>query len=174
VLAVGALVLAVGPAAAVPAGSSTARESLTLCERAEGQSGDERAALLERGMALAEAALAADPRDALAHFATVCNLGNQMQTGGLGFGQLLSLPRLRRELDVTLELAPGDADAMVAKGALLLRLPRLFGGDSAAAEDLLRHALAVEPDNGTASCYLAQALIARGAEGEARALGSHC
>jgi hypothetical protein len=167
-------VFAAGPARAVPAGSSTARESLTLCERAEGLSGNERDDLLTRGMALAEAAVAADGRDALAHYAIVCNLGNQMESGGLGFGQLVRLPRLRRELDVTLELAPDDADAMVAKGALLLHLPRLLGGDAAAAEELLRHALAVEPDNGNASCYLAQALSARGAEAEARALHSHC
>jgi len=97
-----------------------------------------------------------------------------MQASGLGFGQLVRLPRLRRELDVTLELAPDDADSMVAKGALLLQLPRLLGGDATAAEDLLRHAVAIEPDNHTANCYLAQVLIARGAESEARALHSHC
>jgi hypothetical protein len=176
-VALAALVLlsAIGTATAVPVGSSTARESLTLCEQAEGlTAGAERDQLLVRGMALADAAVAADPRDALAHFATVCNLGNQMETAGIGFGQLVRLPRLRRELDLTLELAPDDADAMVAKGALLLHLPRLLGGDVPAAEGLLRHALAVEPDNHTASCYLAQVLIARGADDEARALHSHC
>ena len=174
-LAATLLLTAVGTATAVPVGSSTAREALTLCERAESlPAGAERDQLLVRGMALAEAAVAADPRDALAHYATVCNLGNQMQASGLGFGQLVRLPRLRRELDVTLELAPDDADSMVAKGALLLQLPRLLGGDATAAEDLLRHAVAIEPDNHTANCYLAQVLIARGAQSEARALHSHC
>ena len=172
-LAVVAVLLA-GPARAVPPGSSAASQSLALCKWADGVSGDERTQALARGMTLAEGALAADPKDALAHFATVCNLGKQMETSGLGLGQLLSLRRLRREMDATLELAPNDADALAAKGVLLLRLPRWFGGDPAQAEQLLRRALAAEPGNGTARCYLAQALNARGAEEEARALLPHC
>jgi hypothetical protein len=125
-------------------------------------------------MALAERALAADARDARAHFAAVCNLGKLMEIEGLGIGQLFSLRRLKRELDTALELAPGDADALVAKGALLLNLPRLLGGDVDEAEHVLRRAVAAEPDNDEARCYLAQALTARGAEDEARALAAHC
>ena len=66
--------------------------------------------------------------------------------------------RLRHEIDATIELAPADADALATKGALLLRLPRWFGGDPTEAEALLRRALVSEPDNGTARCYLAKAL----------------
>jgi thioredoxin-like negative regulator of GroEL len=167
-------VLVASSAAAVPPGSHAAAESLALCNRADSLLGDEREQLLARGMALAEGALSADALDARAHFAAVCNLGKQMEAAGIGLGQLVSLRRLRRELDATLELAPGDADTLVAKGALLLHLPRLLGGDVAEAEGLLRRALAAEPDNGTARCYLAQALSARGAEDEARALAPHC
>jgi hypothetical protein len=166
--------LSAGPTTALPSGSDAAAESLSLCERADAMSGDERAAALARGMTLAEKAIAADERDALAHFATVCNLGKQMEAEGLSIGQLFSLRRLRREVDKTLELAPDDADALAAKGALLLRLPRWFGGDAAEAEVLLRRALRSEPDNGTARCYLAKALQARGATEEARALSPHC
>lgn len=161
-------------ASGLPSGSKAAAESLALCERADKLTGDERAAALAAGMALAEGALAADERDALAHFATVCNLGKQMEAAGLSLGQLFGVRRLRRELDATLELAPTDADALAAKGALLLRLPRWFGGDAAQAEALLRRALISEPDNGTARCYLGQALSARGADEEARALLPHC
>ena len=173
-LAVFAVLLAGGPAVAVPPGSSTAGEALSLCEGADNLIGDERDQALARGMTLAEEALAADPHDARAHFAKVCNLGKQMESAGIGIGQLVSLRHLRNELDTTLALAPDDADAMVAKGALLLQLPRLFGGDAAQAEDLLRRALAAEPENGTARCYLAQALTARGAQDEAKALAPHC
>jgi cytochrome c-type biogenesis protein CcmH/NrfG len=173
-LVLAAALLVARSAPALPSGSQAAAESLELCEGADTLADDERAAALARGMALAEAALAADPGDALAHFATVCNLGKQMEAAGLGLGQLLSLRRLRRELDATLELAPADADALAAKGALLLRLPRWFGGDAAQAEELLRRALVSEPDNGTARCYLGQALSERGADDEARALLSHC
>jgi hypothetical protein len=163
-----------GPAAAVPPGSTTAAESLAQCERADDLTGEQRAQALARGMALAEEALAADDHDARAHYATVCNLGKQMEDAGLGIGQLISLPRLRRSMDAAIELAPGDPDALVAKGALLLELPRLFGGDRATAETLLRRALAAEPDNNTARCFLARALAQRGADDEARALSPHC
>lgn len=169
-----AVCLVTGPARAVPSGSSAASQSLALCNGADGVSSEERTQALARGMALAEGALAADPRDARAHFAIVCNLGKQMEGSGLGLGQLFSLRRLRHEMDKTLELAPDDADALAAKGALLLRLPGWFGGDPTQAEQLLRRALAAEPDNDTVRCYLAQALNARGAGDEARALLPHC
>lgn len=156
--AVAALLFCASSALAYPNGSSTAREALALCQRANELSGDEREEVLARGIELAERAVAADAGDALAHFATVCNLGKQMESGGMGLGQLLKLRRLRRELDTTLEMAPDDPDALVAKGALLLRLPRLLGGDRVEAEKLLRRALAAEPHNGTARCYLAHAL----------------
>jgi tetratricopeptide (TPR) repeat protein len=166
--------LSAGPSGALPKGSETAAQSLSLCERAEKMSGEDRAAALAQGIVLAEKAIAADERDALAHFAIVCNLGKQMEMEGLSFSQLFSLRRVRREVDKTLELAPEDADALAAKGVLLLRLPRWFGGDAKEAEALLRRALRSEPDNGTARCYLAKALQARGADEEARALSPHC
>lgn len=169
-----ASLLGPGPAVAVPSGSSTAAESLATCEQADSLSGDARTQALARGMILAEGALAASDRDALAHFAAVCNLGKQMEAAGIGLGQLIRLRRLRREIDATLDLAPGDADALATKGALLLHLPALFGGDVAEAEVLLRRALAAEPENGTARCYLARALTARGATAEAQALLPHC
>jgi len=174
VLLLAAVLLAARPAAAVPVGSSAAAESLATCEHADDLSGDARAQALARGMTLAEVAAAANPNDGLAHFATVCNLGKQMEMAGIGLGQFLSLRRLRRELDAALDLAPGDADVLATKGALLLNLPRLFGGDAAEAETLLRRALVAEPDNNTARCYLGRALNARGAADEARPLLLHC
>jgi hypothetical protein len=163
-----------GSVLAVPPGSSTASESLALCEAADKLSGEERSEALARGMVLAEQALAADEHDGRAYFATVCNLGKQMEAEGLGFSQLFKLRRLRRAVDAALVSAPDDADALAAKGALLLRLPRWFGGDVAEAERLLRRAVAAEPQNGMARCYLSQALKARGAKEEARALQAHC
>jgi tetratricopeptide (TPR) repeat protein len=76
--------------------------------------------------------------------------------------------RLRREIDRTLELAPDYSDALVGKGALLLDLPRLLGGDPAEGERLLRAALRVDPDYVDARLKLARALDARGAKAEAR------
>jgi Flp pilus assembly protein TadD len=159
---------------AVPVGSPTAAAALRTCEGADELSEDLRAQALATGVSLAEAALAASGSDPLAHFALVCNLGKQMEDAGLGLGQLFRLRRLRSELDATLALVPDDADALAAKGALLLRLPRFFGGDVAEAEVLLRRAVAAEPDNGTARCYLGRALTARGAADEARGLLPSC
>jgi hypothetical protein len=85
-----------------------------------------------------------------------------MENGGAGIGQLVGLFRLRRALDKTLDLAPDDADTLTAKGALLVRLPKLLGGDPGEAAVLLRRALVAEPENGTAKCYLAAAERARG------------
>jgi len=145
------------PAAAVPPGSSAAAEALAMCHRASELNGDEQAELLARSLDLARAAVQADERDALGHYAMVCVIGKQLENGGSGIGQLIGVYRLRRALDATLELAPNDADTLTAKGALLVRLPRLLGGDPAEAAVLLRRALVAEPDNGTAKCYLAAA-----------------
>lgn len=169
----GLTLLIAGPVAAAPAGSDAAAESRALCQQADVLTGEARAQALARGMALAEGAREANDGDALAHFALACNLGKQMEESSLG-GQLMRLPRLRRELDAALVLAPDDADALTAKGALLVRLPRLLGGDLREAEQLLRRALAAEPDNDTARCYLAEALTALGAADDARALDAHC
>jgi hypothetical protein len=156
-LAVLAALLAAAPATAVPPGSPAAAEALAVCHRASDLSGEARAELLARSVELAEAAAKANERDALAHSAMICAFGKQLEVGGAGIGQLVGLYRLRRAIDKTLELAPDDADTLTAKGALLVRLPRLLGGDRAEAAALLRRALVVEPENGTAKCYLAAA-----------------
>jgi tetratricopeptide (TPR) repeat protein len=163
--------LAVGIAvAADPPGSPTANESLAVCEQA-GNASDpaEKRRLLARGIALGETAVAADERDAKAHFAIFCNLGKQMRLDGIGVATLVSVRRLRREIDRTVELAPDYADALVGKGALLLDLPRVLGGDLAEGERLVRAALRIDPDFIEAHLALARALLARGARTEARA-----
>jgi len=163
--------LAVGIAvAADPPGSPTANESLAVCEQA-GSANDpaEKRRLLARGIALGEAAVAADERDAKAHFAIFCNLGKQMRLDGIGLASLMSVRRLRREIDRTVELAPDYADALVGKGALLLDLPRVLGGDAGEGERLVRAALRIDPDFIEAHLVLARALLAHGARTEARA-----
>ncbi len=129
-------------------------ESLTLCATADRLPADARMPILARGLALADAALALDDRSARAHFAVVCNLGKATALSGTGFGSLAAVYRLRREIDATLALAPNHAEALAAKGALLVRLPRWLGGDRREAEVWLRRALAIDPSNGTARAYL--------------------
>jgi hypothetical protein len=150
-----ALGLALATAACAHAGDvDRLDESLALCTAADMLPLVERRLALVHGLALAEDALARGERSARAHFAVVCSLGKALGLDGVGFGTFGDVSRLRREIDVTLRLEPTHAEALAAKGALLLRLPRLLGGDAVEAERWLRRALAIEPANATARIYL--------------------
>ena len=166
--AVALLALACCARAADPPGSPRANQALAVC-LAAAASPEERRANLARGLALAEEAVAADERDAKAHFAVFCNLGNDVKLRGVAVTSLFAVRRLRREIDRTLELAPDYADALVGKGEFLCELPRLLGGDAAEGERLLRAALRVDPGFIEAHLGLARALAARGERDEARA-----
>ena len=130
--------------------------ALTLCEEADQLSGDERRRVLLRGLELAEAAVAADPYDAKAHFAVFCNLGKQLQSHRPGPHDFMAVGRLKREIDTALALAPGDSDLLAAKGTLLLALPWFLGGDARQGEELLRATLVKDPDNAVARRYLSK------------------
>jgi len=151
-----------------PPGSARAEEALAVCSRASRVPKEERERLVELGLKLAEEAVEEDDRDAKAHFAVFCNLGKQMEVHGIGVQSLLSVRRLRREVDRTLELAPDFPDALVGKGSLLIDLPRALGGDAKEGERLLREALRIDPDYVDARIKLARVLDARGARDEAR------
>jgi hypothetical protein len=70
--------LATAAAAATPDGTPRSRVALAACHRAQEARGAEAQRALTEGLAAAEAAVAADEQDALAHFALFCNLGQQM------------------------------------------------------------------------------------------------
>lgn len=154
--------------AAEPEGTVRGREALRLCQRADDAPPAEVDAMLAESLRLAEAAVAADDRDPLAHFAVFCALGGQMERAGIGLAALSRLRRLRREVDRTLELAPDYGDALFGKGSLLLETPRVLGGDPAEGERMLRRAIEVEPDYLDPRVELAEALLARGARSDAR------
>src|SRR5205814_7654859 len=132
------LALAGRARAADPPGSPRANQALAVC-LAAAASPEERRANLARGLALAEEAVAADERDAKAHFAVFCNLGNDVKLRGVAVTSLFAVRRLRREMDRTLELAPDYADALGGKGGFRCALPRLLAC-AAAADVRLLHA----------------------------------
>ena len=169
-VAVAGVALATLAAAADPPGSPRANEALALCGRA-GETREEKTKheLLAQGLAAAEQAVAADERDPKAHFAVFCNLGKETQMRGVSLRSLAAVRRLRREVDRTLELAPGWPDALVGKGSFLLDLPGFLGGDRDEAERLLHAALRVDPDFIEAHLALGRALDARHAREDARA-----
>lgn len=145
-----------GTAFAVPPGSEAAAEALALCGLAASSGAGDRDALLDRGVALARDAVGADPRDARAHLALFCNLGRRLQTQAFPFAHVGDVMRAIEALDAAVTLAPDDADVAAAKGAMLVRLPRLLGGDPAAGERWLRRALALDPFHRQARDYLVE------------------
>jgi tetratricopeptide (TPR) repeat protein len=159
--------MATGAVAAEPPGSAAAKRALATCEAAGALDGDAADALLARGLREAEAAVTADPEDALAHFAVFCTLGERLRRRGPSLRSLFELRRLQREIDRTLELAPDFPDAMAGKGALLLDAPRVLGGNLAEAETWLRRAVALDPEWVAPRLDLVRALRRRGARDEA-------
>src|SRR5881296_2159050 len=147
--------------------------SLTASARAECDAGrrapdrEARKEHFDRGQALAERAVALDDNSAEAHFALFCNLGELMRLDGENLSQIFQLRRLMAEVDRTLELNPNHVDAMAAKGTLLVRLPRLLGGDSVRGEAMLREVLARDPNAFTTRLALANVCEARGDRQEA-------
>ena len=149
-------------AAALPPGSAGAHEALDLCERAERVDDVDREALLDRGVDLADGAVAADASDALARFALFCNLGRRVKASGLRLAAPWDVFRALRALDAALDLAPDDPDVLTAKGAILVELPRVLGGDVDAGAQWLRRALARDPHHAVARWYLAERLVPAG------------
>jgi tetratricopeptide (TPR) repeat protein len=166
-----ALVSVLAPALVLPSAgaASPLDDAVSLCRQADDAPYVEKRDVLERGIAAAEAAIAADEDDADAHFALFCNLGKRMRLDGVSLASLIGLRRLRHEIDRTLELAPANADALVGKAALLYYTPRLLGGDPAEGERLLHEALGIAPDYVEARLAIARLLRARGNRTAARA-----
>ena len=127
----------------------------------------------EQGQALGEQAVALDDRSADAHFALFCNLGELMRIDGeLSLTSVMGFRRMMNELDRTLEIAPDHLDAMSAKGAFLLRLPSLLGGNREKGEKLLQYVLLKSPQSVNARLSLAKSYCADGRHSEALSLAS--
>jgi hypothetical protein len=151
--------------------AAKAAEALRLCEETSRVSWMNKSAAitpLDDVVAVAEAAVAADESDAHAHLALFCVLARQLEIAGLSWRSFSRLQRVHREIDRASALAPEDPEILVARGALLCRIPRPLGGNPALGEKLLLRALELKPEHVGGRLYLAKALAARHAP-EARA-----
>jgi hypothetical protein len=133
---------------------------------------DSRKQHFEHGEALATQAVRLDEASAAAHFAVVCNLGEMLRLDGEKITSVLGLHRLMNEVNRTLELDPNHVNAMATKGNLLLRLPRIFGGDAKEGERLLREVVRRDENAFTSRIALARTCEARGDRDEAVELAS--
>ena|SRR2546422_8751789 len=150
--------------------ASAARTECEVGRRAPDR--DNRKQHFDRGQLLAERAVVLDDRNADAHFALFCNMGELMRLDGESLSSAFGLRRLLAEVDRTLELNPQHTDALAAKGTLLLRLPRLFGGNAQKGEAMLREVIQKDPNAVTSRLTLARTCEARGERAEAMAFAS--
>jgi len=176
--AIGAVAAAVMFSGLAAASSSTpaetepelSRRALVECEA--GRSAKVRTARqthFERGQQLAERAVVQNEKSADAHFALFCNMGELLRIDGETITSVLGLRRMMRELDRALELNPEHADALASKGTLLLRLPRVFGGNPVEGEAMLRRVLVIDPTAVSTRITLAKTCGARGDRDEGAA-----
>jgi tetratricopeptide (TPR) repeat protein len=143
--AVLALVVAIATAGSAAERSAEAMR-LTEEARTAFREGDaqRRVASYERGIELAERAIALDPANAEAHYALFLNLGRKSEESGM-MSRMRNAGRLRKLLERTIELDPRHAHAWEALGEMLLRLPGLMGGSEADGVRALERAADLDP-----------------------------
>jgi len=160
-------------ALAADGAAALAASGRTECEAGRrAQTRAERKDHFERGQAFAERAVAVDDHNADAHFALFCNMGELMRLDGESVSAAFGVRRLLAEIDRTLALDPHHTDALAAKGTLLLRLPRLLGGDAQKGEALLREVIREDPNAVSSRLTLAKTCDARGDRDEAMAFAT--
>ena len=173
-VATAALSFGLAPArAAEPTALDLAKRGLAECEAGRRSTvRDERQGHFQQGQALADRAVALDGQSAEAHFAVFCNMGELMRLDGETLSSVFQLRRLTAEIDRALALNPEYTEAQAAKGILLIRLPRLLGGDAEKGETLLRRVLQKDPNAVESRLMLAKTCDARGDRDEAVAFAT--
>jgi tetratricopeptide (TPR) repeat protein len=147
-----------------------ARRAMTECEQGRRATArDDRESHFQRGQQLAQQAVGVDDNSAAAHFALFCNMGELMRIDGESISSVLQLRKLMAELDRTLQIDPGHTDALSSKGQLLVRLPRLLGGNVQEGEAMLRQVIEKDPSAVASRLALARTCEARGDRDEALA-----
>jgi tetratricopeptide (TPR) repeat protein len=127
----------------------------------------ERRAAYAKAFEHAQRAVALMPDSAEAHFLVFGSEGRLAQMDGLATATL-KLAALNRQLDEVLRLDPNHANALAARGGMLMKLPRLLGGDSQKGLEYLERAVSLDDESVGKRLELAEAYHMVGREGDAR------
>jgi len=129
----------------------------------------QRKKVLEAGIAAGRAAVAAQPDRPEGHFWIAANMGALAESHGLRQG-LKYRGDIKEALLTVLQLDPGfqQGSADRALGRWYYKVPGLFGGSDEKSEYHLRKALTYNPKSTATLYFLAETLIERGKEDEAR------
>jgi tetratricopeptide (TPR) repeat protein len=132
---------------------------------------DDRRAALERGVTAGDQAARLEPSRPEGHFWQAANMGALAESFGMVQG-LRYRGRIKDALERVLAIDPaweqGSADR--ALGWWYHRVPGLFGGSEARAEEHLRRALEYNPQSTATLYFLAEVLLEREKTTEARAM----
>lgn len=153
--------------AAGQSAEALAKQAIADCMA--GQKAKDRAskvALFTRGQELAEKAIKLDDDLVDAHYGRFCNLGESLRVDGEKITSVFKLKDLMNELDKTLALDPNHVEALATKGALLVQLPRLLGGDVPKGEQMLRKVVRLDDNAVNSRIVLAKACKWRGETAE--------
>lgn len=108
------------------------------------------------------------PNDADARFVQFAAEGRIAQLGGIAVAAL-QLVKLNKQLDEVLRLDPNHANALAARGGMLMKLPRLFGGNTTKGVEYLEKAVALDSTAIGKRLELAEAYHIVGREDDAKA-----
>ena len=138
-------------------------QALAECNKGRSTSDrDSRLTHFKKAQALAEEALKLNDKYPDAHYALFCSLGEQLRIDGENLSSITGFREMMAALDRTLELKPDHLNAISSKGAFLVRLPRILGGDVERGEQMLRLVIKKEPTSINARLNLAKVLADRG------------
>lgn len=130
-----------------------------------------RRAAYARALEHAERAVDLMPESAEAHFLVFGSEGRLAQLDGLATAAL-KLVALNRRLDEVLRLDPNHANALAARGGMLVKLPRLLGGDTDEGVALLERSVALDDESVGKRLELAEAYHIVGRDEDAERLAA--
>ena len=108
------------------------------------------------------------PSDADARFVQFAAEGRIAQLGGIAVAAL-QLVKLNKQLDEVLQLDPNHANALAARGGMLMKLPRLFGGNTSKGVEYLERAVSLDSTAVGKRLELAEAYHIVGRDDDAKA-----